>query len=38
MIRIEFSAEFKKELRRLSRKYRHIRSDLQPILEILPPA
>ena len=35
MIRIEFAAEFKKDLRRLSRKYRRIRSDLQPILDAL---
>ena len=35
MIHIEFAAEFKKDLRRLSRKYRRIRSDLQPILDAL---
>lgn len=31
MIRIGFSAEFKRALKRLSKKYRNIRSDLKPI-------
>ena len=30
-----FSAEFKRGLRALSKKYRHIRSDLQPLLDKL---
>nr|VFJ59462.1 MAG: mRNA-degrading endonuclease RelE, toxin component of the RelBE toxin-antitoxin system [Candidatus Kentron sp. FM]VFJ60156.1 MAG: mRNA-degrading endonuclease RelE, toxin component of the RelBE toxin-antitoxin system [Candidatus Kentron sp. FM]VFK12416.1 MAG: mRNA-degrading endonuclease RelE, toxin component of the RelBE toxin-antitoxin system [Candidatus Kentron sp. FM] len=29
---IHYCAAFKRQLRRLSRKYRHIRSDLQPII------
>lgn len=29
---IHYSAAFKRQLRRLSRKYRYIRSDLQPII------
>lgn len=35
MIRVEFSAEFRSALRRLSKKFRHIRSDIQPILDRL---
>ncbi|MGH8529150.1 MAG: type II toxin-antitoxin system RelE/ParE family toxin [Nevskiales bacterium] len=35
MIRVVFSAEFKSALHRLSKKYRHIRSDIQPILDQL---
>lgn len=34
-VRIEFTPEFKRNLRALSRKYRHIRSDVQPVLEQL---
>ena len=35
MIRVAFSAEFKKALHRLSKKYPHIRSDLQPVINRL---
>lgn len=34
-VEIEFTQEFKRNLRRLARKYRHIKSDLQPLLEQL---
>ncbi len=34
-IRISFTPEFKRNLRQLSKKYRHIKSDLQPLLEDL---
>jgi len=30
---VEFTPEFKRNLRALSKKYRHIRSDVQPVLE-----
>ena len=33
--RIEFTPEFKRNLRMLAKKYRHIRSDIQPIIEQL---
>jgi mRNA-degrading endonuclease RelE of RelBE toxin-antitoxin system len=32
-IRIEFTPEFKRNLRALSKKYHHIRSDIQPIID-----
>ena len=32
---VRFSSAFKKQLRRLARKYRHIRSDLQPLIDTL---
>jgi len=32
-IQVEFTPEFKRNLRALSKKYRHIRSDVQPVLE-----
>jgi mRNA-degrading endonuclease RelE of RelBE toxin-antitoxin system len=32
-IQIEFTPEFKRNLRALSKKYRHIRSDVQPVIE-----
>jgi len=35
VIQIGFSAEFKRALQRLSKKYRNIRSDLKPIFEDL---
>jgi mRNA-degrading endonuclease RelE of RelBE toxin-antitoxin system len=35
LIRVEFSAEFKHALQRLSKKYRRIRADLQPIFDQL---
>ena len=33
--RVEFTAEFKRNLRALSKKYRHIRSDVQTVLDQL---
>jgi len=35
MIRIEFTYTFKRNLRSLAKKYRHIRSDVQPIIDQL---
>ncbi len=32
-VQVEFTSEFKRNLRTLSKKYRHIRSDIQPVLE-----
>ncbi|MEK0184887.1 type II toxin-antitoxin system RelE/ParE family toxin, partial [Microcoleus anatoxicus PTRS2] len=34
-INVYFADEFKRNLRALSKKYRHIRSDVQPIVEQL---
>ena len=34
-LQITFTPEFKRNLRQLSKKYRHIKSDLQPILDQL---
>jgi mRNA-degrading endonuclease RelE of RelBE toxin-antitoxin system len=34
-VQVEFTPEFKRNLRALSKKYRHIRSDVQPVLEQL---
>lgn len=34
-VQVEFTSEFKRNLRVLSKKYRHIRSDIQPIIEQL---
>ncbi|MBM3134847.1 MAG: type II toxin-antitoxin system RelE/ParE family toxin [Chloroflexi bacterium] len=34
-VRVEFALEFKRNLRALSKKYRHIRSDIQPVVEQL---
>ena len=34
-IQIEFTVEFKRNIRQLSKKYRHIKSDIQPIIESL---
>ncbi len=34
-VRIEFTPEFKRNIRRLSKKYRSIRSDIQPVLDQL---
>lgn len=34
-IRVEYSPQFKKDVRRLAKKYRHIKSDLQPFIENL---
>lgn len=33
LVTIKFTPEFKRNLRLLSKKYRHIRSDVQPIIE-----
>ncbi len=35
LVQIEFTPEFKRNLRALSKKYRHIRSDIQPVLDQL---
>lgn len=35
IIGIEFTPEFKRNVRALSKKYRHIRSDIQPLIEQL---
>jgi mRNA-degrading endonuclease RelE of RelBE toxin-antitoxin system len=35
IINIEFTPEFKRNVRALSKKYRHIRSDIQPLIEQL---
>lgn len=32
LVQVEFAPEFKRNLRVLAKKYRHIRSDLQPVL------
>ena len=32
-ISVEFTPEFKRNLRKLSKKYRNIRSDVQPVIE-----
>jgi mRNA-degrading endonuclease RelE of RelBE toxin-antitoxin system len=32
-IRVRFTSEFKRNLRALAKKYRHIRSDVEPTLE-----
>lgn len=34
-IRVEFTPEFKRNLRVLSKKYHHIRSDVEPVIESL---
>jgi mRNA-degrading endonuclease RelE of RelBE toxin-antitoxin system len=34
-VSVEFTQEFKRNVRALSKKYRHIRSDVQPIIEQL---
>lgn len=34
-IRVEYSPQFKKDVQRLAKKYRHIRSDLQPLIDEL---
>ena len=35
LVQVEFTPEFKRNLRALARKYRHIRSDVQPVIEQL---
>jgi len=32
-VQVEFAPEFKQNLRALAKKYRHIRSDVQPVIE-----
>jgi len=32
---VRFTPEFKRNLRQLAKKYRHIRSDIQPLLDAL---
>lgn len=34
-VHIEYTSEFKRNLRALAKKYRHIRSDVQPVIEKL---
>ena len=34
-VRVEYTPEFKRNLRALARKYRHIRSDVQPVIDQL---
>ncbi|MCP5104084.1 MAG: type II toxin-antitoxin system RelE/ParE family toxin [bacterium] len=34
-VQVEFTPEFRRNLRALSKKYRHIRSDVQPVIEQL---
>ncbi|RZN35433.1 MAG: type II toxin-antitoxin system RelE/ParE family toxin [Methanosarcinales archaeon] len=34
-VQVEFTPEFKRNLRALARKYRHIRSDVQPVINQL---
>jgi len=34
-VQVEFTPEFKRNLRALSKKYRHIRSDFQPVIDQL---
>jgi len=35
IVQVEFTPEFKRNLRALARKYRHIRSDVQPVIQQL---
>ena len=34
-VRVEYTPEFKRNLRALAKKYRHIRSDVQPVIDRL---
>ena len=34
-VQVEYTPEFKRNLRALAKKYRHIRSDIQPVIEQL---
>jgi len=34
-VQVEFTPEFKRNVRALAKKYRHIRSDIQPVIERL---
>ncbi len=35
LIQVEFTPEFKRNLRTLAKRYRHIRSDVQPVIDQL---
>ena len=35
LVRVEYTPEFKRNLRVLAKKYRHIRSDVQPVIDQL---
>lgn len=35
LVQVEFTPEFKRNLRSLAKKYKHIRSDVQPVIERL---
>jgi len=35
LVQIEYTPEFKRNLRALAKKYRHIRSDIQPLIDQL---
>ncbi|KOF08625.1 addiction module antitoxin, partial [Planococcus glaciei] len=34
-VQVEYTQEFKRNLRALAKKYRHIRSDVQPVIDQL---
>lgn len=34
-VQVEYTPEFKRNLRALAKKYRHIRSDVQPVIDQL---
>jgi len=34
-VQVSFTSEFKRNIRQLSKKYRHIKSDIQPVIEQL---
>lgn len=34
-VQVEYTPEFKRNLRALAKKYRHVRSDVQPVVEQL---
>jgi len=34
-VQVEYTSEFKRNLRALAKKYRHVRSDVQPVVEQL---
>ena len=34
-VQVEYTPEFKRNVRALAKKYRHIRSDIQPVLDLL---
>ena len=34
-VRVEYTPEFKRNLRALAKKYRHVRSDVQPVIDQL---